>query len=175
MLINFNNKYFTLVAIMFGIYLFYSSPSSRQHGIDATGNLDIPQTAKYVMEIDPKKPESEKTFFEKAVQRYAFSKYSDFDAANKAIVNSTQNTPTDAPLKNGDQVTLKLRKVETVMKEVEPVTIVIGNEMMPKAIEEALIGMKQGEIKLVDNKDNEGNIVKYEIMVISVWPKIELR
>jgi hypothetical protein len=175
MLINFNNKYFTLVAIIFGAYLFYNSGSSRNYSTDSVNDLDIPQAAKFVIEIDPKKPESEKTLLENMVQKFAFSKNANIESSYKNFDNSQQNSLSNVQLKKGDQVTLKLRKIDEAIKDVEPITIIIGNEMLPKFVEEALIGMRQDEIKLVDNAEVDGKIVKYEIKVVSILPKVELK
>ena len=175
MLINFSNKYFTLVAIIFGIYLIYDTQKNREYGIDETASLNLPQTARYVLEIDPKKPEADKTFVEKMVQKYALMKYAKAEAANQAAGSSQLENSNDAPIAFGDQVTFKLRKIADAAIEVMPLTMVVGDEAMPKFVEEALLTMKQGEIKLVDNKDSEGNIVKYEIKVVSILPKVELK
>ncbi len=171
MVFNFRNKYFTLFAIAFGIYIFYDAQKKLPpHQFDDTS---LPQTAKYVLEIDPNKPESEKTFYEKWLYNYAVSKKVEKSDAPYNQFQDSKGTSNTAKIELGDQVTLKFRRIETPESTVQPLTIIAGKEMMPKFVENALIGMTENETKILKNSEIPEDTSQFEIKILLVLKKVD--
>ena len=99
MIINFNSKYFTLAAIIFGVYIFHDIRSGQKEGIRDFEEVAVtPNSAQHVLQIDPAKPDSERTMFEKAIYKYALTKQAEIQMKqsinpNYKPVVQPQNVP----------------------------------------------------------------------------------
>ncbi len=169
MYINFNSKYFTLASIALGFYLFYQMQAAKGPQINDFDDSAIVPKAKYVMELDPNKPNSERTLFEKVIYNYTISKQAEIKMKRGDKVDDTIYS--EVPISIGDRATINLKEITTATQSDVPLTIIVGNNILHKSIEDALIGMKQGDKKNVDHVENDRTIKKFEIEVISVTPK----
>ncbi len=173
MYINFNSKYFTLAAIALGCYLFFQMQTAKGPQINDFDDATIIPKAKYVMEIDPNKSENERSIFEKMIYKYTLSKQAENNMKQGEVSN--QVFYSEIPISEGDRVTINLKEITTSAKSEVPITIIVGSKILHKSIEEALIGMKQGDKKSVDHVASDGATKKFEIEVIAVTPKSSVR
>lgn len=173
MYINFNSKYFTLAAIALGCYLFVQMQAAKGPQINDFDDATIIPKAKYVLEIDPNKSEHERSVLEKMIYKYALSK----DVVNQMQQGEFGNRVfySDIPISEGDRVTIHLKELGTSVESEAPITIIVGSKILHKSIEEALIGMKQGDKKNVDHIASDGTTKKFEIEVIAVTAKLSVK
>lgn len=142
---NYNSRSFTILAvILLGVLAYSSYKSNQSSQIPVQEN---PAGARYVMEVDPSNPD--KTLFEKAIL-FFFKKDIDkkLEQGKQApsaptFFKQNENTPAS---KVGDRVTIiyyQTNPMPVFLPSSEDV--IIGNNKLPKIVDEMLIGMKVGE------------------------------
>lgn len=172
MLVNFNSKYFTLAAILLAIYLVKDVQSKRGESIKDFGSDISAPHAQYVLEIDPNKADTDRSFFEKMLYKYTMTKKLEKQVKLEAS-ESAQYTAYPSPAVVGDSITIKLREINSSNSVEMPMTLIIGSGLLHKSIEDALVGMKIGEKKEVVHKSDNEAEKKFEVQVISITPKSE--
>jgi len=175
MLIDFKNKYFTLVAIFFGIYLVHSNKDRLHYNNDAFQNLNVKETARYVVEIDPNKKEEDRALWEKMLYSYAMEKRNE---SPKYTPSPIKDMPSPSipildniTIQNGDKVIVKMRRDSKPWKEVSSSSITVGEGLVKEIIEASLLGMKVEETKFINYPHENGEVISYELKVISLLPK----
>lgn len=169
-MIDFNSKFFKILSLVFLIYLVYLVVEERRSQTVFVPNQDLPSVnaapgAKYTIEIDPSKPASEQTFFEKTIQ-FLFAKKIESEVQNQQKLeqyNMSPKTENRAAI-NGDIVKVIIKE-EGSADNVEPKLYIIGGGALDKDLEARLIGMKIGEVK-----DTEVNGKKYRIELLDINP-----
>ncbi len=172
MLVNFNSKYFTIAAILLAIYLVRDVQSQRGEGIKDFGTDVSAPHAQYVLEIDPNKADSERSFLEKMLYKYTMTK-----KLEKQVKQDSEDAPQysayPSPAVVGDSVTIRLREINSANNVEMPMTLVIGSGLLHKSIEDALVGMKVGEKKEVVHQSSNQAEKKFEVQVMAIVPKSE--
>ena len=142
---NYNSRSFTVLAVIFLIFLgYYSYTSNDSSQIPAT---ESPVGARYVLELDPSS--TDKTFLEKAIL-FVFKKDIDkkLDQGKQAPRATAlfHNSENDYATKLGDKVTIIYYQTNPMPVFIPaPEDVMIGNNKLPKTVDEMLVGMKAGE------------------------------
>lgn len=142
---NYNSRSFTILAIVFFLFLGYLS-----HKNNESSTIPVPENpsgARYVMEIDP--ASADQTFIEKVIL-YIFK-----DDIDKKLAGGKQSPPAPTfahrnentyTTKLGDKVTIIYYQTNPVPVFIPPAEeVTIGNNKLPKIVDEMLVGMKVGE------------------------------
>jgi len=161
-MIDFSNKYLTIVA--FGIILYLLSGSFSElknlHSGDVSG-----KAAKYSMVIDPHKDEGDYTTMEKIALMNLPEK-----TVNKLEgIKEKTMSPKDLIIQSGDKVFIEVDFVNSEEKEsVKAYNVKVGirNNNLENFITDVLIGMRMNEKKIVENPENNNDIREINILYI---------
>lgn len=163
---NYNSKTFTILAIIFMMILIYQNQKrSGNYGFNDDEQAVI---GRYNIEVNPKKPESEMTFVEKVLLWSFGEKLKSAENQNTVIDRMPSHGDSEEqrknPIKKGDKVLLTISDVNED-KPKEPLMILVGDAMQGAEIDDAVIGLKVNDVRMVKVKDKT-----YHIAIIAVNP-----
>jgi len=159
-MIQFNNKYFTLLAIIFLIYIFYSSHQNAPKNQFKNNNSMPVSGSKYKLTIDPTKPDSEKSLIEK----WLINKYMQNNSGNGQ--NNTTPILSPSAIKVGDSVKITYKDLN--INKTKVISLKVGEQTLPKVVEDNLIGMDLGVTKVMNLVDDKGNKLYIEVTILGI-------
>lgn len=155
----YRSKIFGVLAILFLVGLVWMNSSKNE-------KHDIPQPSpgtvisKNSIMVDPKKPLSEQSIYERVILYLFADKIKEQEAiANRGKPSSQVTTV----LSVGDTAKIRILDLNKAGAVGEDKVIEIGKNQLEPEIEQAILGMRVGELRLVKYKDTELQIGVIEI------------
>lgn len=162
-MIDFSNKYLTLLAVCILFYWFFNSASNFKEVSKRTSASDG-KTAVHHIVIDPHKKKENYTLMEKfALMNLPEDALNKFNDAKGEILS-----PKDLKIQNGDKVFVEIDFINSKTEEhTKAFSVKIGeDDKIEKFVVDNLIGMKMEEEKVVENPEDKDDIREIKVLYI---------
>jgi hypothetical protein len=158
-MISFNNKYLTIAAILLLFYLIYdASKNTPRNKFFEHDKSNHKIESKYTITIDPSKPEKDRSM----VENWILNKY----VPNKSTQTSTQTAISENGVKTGDLIKINYKDLTTYKSEV--INLKVGENKLPKIVENELLGMNLGITKVMNLADDNGKKIYIEVTILAI-------
>lgn len=167
-MMNFYNKYLTWLTIAFLIFLLYKSNKNEEWS-SFTPTPYVANSGKeptFSYKIDPGKDGKNLSFIDKVILKYLDNKIPP-KYATKPETQPQKPADPNQVVKQGDQVKIIYRPHDAKDAEPDPINIIVGHHQIPQKSEEALIGLKVGDVRMVEIDKEHNNYTRIEVLAIN--------
>ncbi|MFN8832986.1 MAG: hypothetical protein ACK5WS_04235 [Alphaproteobacteria bacterium] len=148
------------------VFLIYQN--NKHSGNYGFGEEQQEVIGRYNIEVNPKKPESEMTLPEKLILWSFAEKLKSVENQNTVIDRVPSHDDSEdrrkTPIKKGDKVLLIMADVSSDTPK-EPLMILVGDAMQGVEVDEAVIGLRVNDIRMVTINNKT-----YHITILAVNP-----
>lgn len=152
MLIDFNDKKFTIISILFLLFCIYQSGYMSRKPAPAPNyqsqeNRNYVNQAQYKIKIDPSKPTEQMTLWEKGILYF---------------LKNNDNILPEIVSAHGDRFLIRYSEIinSQIVVHNRELSVVLGEKKIPDYIEGVLYTMEQGQTKQYEVKDKGTGVIK---------------